>query len=229
MLRSPWDDRLWSSLSATPYRVVDSHVINQNLTDRKSFRLKLEGSGKGDDPLLLAPPSGEWSGEYQDMPCVANEEHSVKYSITFRADGAILGSGSCKEGEFKIKGVFSLSTGIVAWCQFPYQPRPNAKSTEFYGDISNFASGPARITGTFLTCTGRYCTVNLVHPKVSESKEDAVSPTISLPPALPTLQKGSMTPKREWNASSTALPTLLSGSMTPIKDGKPAFFFRLKN
>merc|ERR1712224_294296 len=155
---------------------------------------------------LPDPPSGEWSGEYQDMPCVANEEHAVKYKLTFKANGAVLGTGSSAEGEFSISGIYNLYTGIVAWSQFPLKPRPNAKATEFYGDVSIFASGPAKITGTFLTPNGRYCIVNLVQPTTSECN-GKIKEESGLPQSSP-----------------TALPTLLTGSMTPIRDGKPSFF-----
>jgi hypothetical protein len=130
MLQAPWDDRLWSLLSTTPDQ-VNPQIIKENLANRKSFRLKQERAIPDENPLLVLPPSGEWSGAYQDMPCVANEEHEVKYKITFKANGFVEGSGSSSEGDFHINGVYDRCTGIVAWSQFPSNPRPNAKATEF--------------------------------------------------------------------------------------------------
>jgi len=222
MLQAPWDNRLWSLLSSAP-KEVTSNVINENLTNRKQFRVKQEKTAPNEDPLLLVPPSGDWSGKYQDMPCVADQEHEVKYNITFKDDGAIEGSLSCDDGDFKIKGAYNFSTGIVAWGQFPINPRPNAKATEFYGDIYNLTSGPSRITGTFLTSSGRYCVLNLVNPLAGNVKE-----------VLPTLLAGRTKPRRQSTASlaekqeesdhdhyaSDALPTLLGGQAFSGFSGK---------
>merc|ERR550537_2071378 len=51
---------------------------------------------------MPVPPSGEWSGEFQDMPCIADEEHAVKYELTFKANGAIQGTCESAEGDFNI-------------------------------------------------------------------------------------------------------------------------------
>merc|ERR1712224_722598 len=157
------------------------------------------------------------------MPCVANEEHEVQCKITFKADGAVEGCLSCKtDGDFQIKGAYNFSTGIVAWGQFPINPRPNAKATEFYGDIYNLSSGPSRIAGTFLTSNGQYCVLNLVNPLASEVKA-----------TLPTLLKGSMTPARDGavspatkqgESSEDSLPTLLRGSIQPVYGGKVIYY-----
>jgi hypothetical protein len=224
MLQAPWDDRLWSLLSTTPEE-VNSAVINENLANRKKFRLDQERIVPADDPALLFPPAGEWSGEYQNMPCVANQEHEVKCKITFRADGAVVGLLTCKDGDFNIRGSYNLSTGIVAWSQFPVDPRPNAKATEFYGDVYNLASGPSRITGTFLTQNGKYCALNLINPLAGEVKE-----------ALPALLTGSKkasrtaTPVKQEKSGLSApdLPTLLAGKLQPITDGKPVVYKGMK-
>jgi len=209
MLQAPWDERLWSVLSTTPDE-VDSKIINDNLTNRKNFRLKQARETPDEGPLSLVPPSGEWSGSYQDMPwCV---DHEVTYKITFRSDGAVEGSGSSKEGEFNVKGVYNRCTGIVTWGQVPANPRPNAKATEFYGDVSSFVTGPAKITGTFVTSNGRYCIVNLVGPgaTASESKEVAAGPS----KACKTVD---LSHSATTHLSATALPTLLT-SEKPWED-----------
>jgi len=222
MLQAPWDNRLWSLLSTAPEKVT-SDIIKQNLADRKRFRVGQERIVPSEDPLQLVPPSGEWSGEFQDMPCVANQEHEVKYKVTFKADGAVEGSYSCEDGDFKIKGAYNFSTGIVAWSQFPVNPRPNTTATEFYGDIYNLASGPSRITGTFLTSSGRYCVMNLVNPLAGNVKE-----------VLPAPLTGSTKPGRQRAASLAekqeesdrghyapdALPTLLGGQAFSGFSGK---------
>jgi hypothetical protein len=226
MIQAPWDDRLWSLLSTEPDKIT-SQVIQENLRKRKCFRNQPEKSGTDKDPLVLRPPSGEWRGEYQDMK--THEQYEVKYRITFLEDGRVQGSAISTDGDqalqdFKINGVHSLRTGIVAWSQFPSQPRPNAQASEFYGDAFMGASGPARITGTFVTPSGRYCVVNLAHPKTTKGKEvdkAQVAVTFNLPISeeLP-------------RHSSEELPTLLTVCRTPIKshiannlkDGRPAFF-----
>jgi len=234
MLQAPWDDRLWSVLSSTPEK-VNSQTIDENLFLRRNFRLRGERSRPDEEPLMPVPPSGEWSGEFQDMPCIANEEHAVQYELTFKANGAIQGTCVSAEGDFNINGVYNLRTGIVAWTQFPCNPRPNAKGAEFYGDVSFVAHGPARITGTFLTPTGRYCIVNLTHPSASAGKvhfEVDVSPgnLREEPPRRSSLPEVDFNPyklpAREEPArrsSLPALPTLLTGGFRPVTAEKPSF------
>jgi len=227
-MQAPWDDRLWSLLSTEPDKIT-SQVIQENLKQRRSFRNKPEKSGADNNPLVQPPPSGEWRGEYQDMK--TNEQYEVKYKITFLEDGRVQGSAISTDGDqalqdFKINGMYSLCTGIVAWSQFQSQPRPNAQASEFYGDACMSSSGPARITGTFVTPDGRYCVVNLVHPTASKASEVAVNPQ-KMPEEL--------LPGRSAESSSQHLPTLLAGSMTPIKahivnnlkERRPAFFPKL--
>lgn len=248
MIQAPWDDHLWALLSSAPEEVTPAimkETCKENLANRKRFRIQQERTRPTDDPLLLVPPSGQWSGEYQDMPCVANQEHEVTCKITFKADGAVEGCLSCKDdGECKIQGMYDRSTGIVVWSQCPSNPRPGAKATEFYGDVYNLSSGPARVTGTFLTSSGRYCVLNLVNPS------GGVSPTMikdSVKGVSPTLikdsVKGSEKPsasknratspavisiaklaRESKNTSPDALPTLLGGNLQPITDGQPIYY-----
>lgn len=230
MLQAPWDERLLSALSTEPDK-VDSQIINENLNNRKSFRLKLARETPNEGPLSLVPPSGEWLGSYQDMPCIANEDHEITYKITFRADGAVEGSGSSKDGEFNVKGVYNRCTGIVAWGQVPVNPRPNARATEFYGDVSSFATGPAKITGTFLSSTGHYCVVNLVGSGATISESNAVTASCSKlrdplgPSATPTPR----------GVDAADLPTILTGNhyrnisnAPPFRAGAPSEDFFIK-
>merc|ERR1712224_1108527 len=199
----------------------------------KRFRLQQERIVPDDNASLLVPPSGEWSGEYQDMPCVANQEHEVTCKITFKADGAVEGCLICKDdGECKIQGMYDRSTGIVVWSQYPSNPRPGAKATEFYGDVYNLSSGPARVTGTFLTSNGRYCALNLVNPSggvsptmikdsVNESEKPSASKNRATSPAVISIAKLARESK---NTSPDALPTLLGGNLQPITDGQPIYY-----
>lgn len=221
MLQAPWDDRLWSLLSTKPEEVT-SHIVNENLANRKKFRLDQERIVvPNGDPSLCIPPPGEWSGKYQEMPCVANQEHEVKCKISFKADGAVDGFFSCTDGDFKIQGMYDLSTGIVGWSQFPINPRPGAKATEFYGDVYNLTSGPSRISGTFLTSTGRYCILNLVNPLpglASDAKEvqPAQKPGRGRL-ASPAIKEEEADPD---HYDPDALPTLLAGKLQPILGAK---------
>jgi len=233
MLQAPWDERLWSLLSTEPAKVTPQ-VIKENLNKRKSFRCRPEKPGSDDSRLLPMPASGEWRGEYQDMK--SNDVHEVKFKISFLEDGRLQGSAISTDPDhalqdFKINGVFSLHTGIVAWCQFPSNARPNTQGDEFYGDVFLCPSGPARITGTFVTSSGRYCVVNLVHPRACKANEvAATSPKLAetLLPVPPKVAEA--LPSRP--SSREELPTLLGGSMTPIKthivnnlrEGRPSFF-----
>lgn len=243
MLQAPWDDRLWSLLSTAPEEITPA-IINENCAKRKKFRLDQENQSLGgNDPLLPIPPSGEWSGEYQDMPCVANQEQEVKCQITFKVDGEVDGCLSCKEGDFKIKGVYNSSNGIVAWAQVPVNPRPNAKATEFYGDVYNLASGPSRITGTFLTSNGRYCMLNLVNPLASQNLPNAkATEAIEILPNLLTtttmLGRDEVTRPVKQHVESehhhptvaddaVDLPTLLAGKVQPIF-GEPVVYKGVK-
>jgi len=201
MLRAPFDDRLWSLLSTQPAKVNKKfiEIINENLTHRRSRRLQPCGrSGTDENPQLCVPPLGNWSGDYQDLPSVANMAYKVQYQIVFKSDGAVEGSGSSTEGNFTIKGVYNLRTGFVAWRQAsascPVWHNPCSKygamlESEFFGSVSNFAGpGPARLTGTFLTDLGRYCAVNLLCPRDNEAKTGEVV-------ALPTLLTARLTGK----------------------------------
>lgn len=219
MLQSPWDERLWSLFFKEPEKII-SQIVQENLCKRRNFRLKPDKSGPDDSPLMPTPPSGEWSGEYKDMTR-DEHEHEVKYKITFEAGGKVQGSAMSTDGDqFRINGTYSLRTGIVAWNQHPCNPKNNVKEAEFYGDVFIGPSGPARITGTFVTGNGRYCVLNLVDPTVSKTNEIPVCPP-KVPVELP--------PHR---SSPDALPTLLAGGVTPIKahiarnlrEGRPAFF-----
>eukprot|EP00746_Dinoflagellata_sp_MGD_P163374 gnl/MRDRNA2_/MRDRNA2_91366_c0_seq1.p1 gnl/MRDRNA2_/MRDRNA2_91366_c0~~gnl/MRDRNA2_/MRDRNA2_91366_c0_seq1.p1 ORF type:complete len:233 (+),score=39.22 gnl/MRDRNA2_/MRDRNA2_91366_c0_seq1:82-780(+) len=229
MIQAPWDDRLWSLLSTEPDKIT-SQVIQENLRKRKCFRTGPDVSGPD---KVLRPPSGEWRGEYQDMR--TNERYEVKYRITFLEDGRVQGSAISTDDQqalqdFKINGIHSLRTGIVAWSQFPSQPRPNTQASEFYGDAFMCPSGPARITGTFVTPDGRYCVVNLVDPTAPKAKEvdrAQVAVTFNLPKMSDDLPL-----RRSSETSPDHLPTLLTGCRTPIKahiannlkEGRPAFF-----
>jgi len=170
--------------------MVSTQIINENLATRRSHRqAPCERSGSDENPELVdsVPPSGEWSGEYQDMPCVANQEYKVRYDIVFKTDGTVEGSGSSSEGKFMIKGIYNLCSGIVAWRSSTSGSRTAA---EFYGEVSK-VRGMTQITGTFLTSFGRYCIVSL-----RSACERGT--------ALPTLLTGSTTPKREGKENATS-------------------------
>lgn len=245
MIQAPWDDRLWSMLSNEPNKLTSQDgrsLIQENLRKRKCFRNQPEKSGPDNDPLEIhpRPPSGEWHGEYQDMK--THERYEVKYKITFLEDGRIQGSAISTDADqalqdFKINGTHSLRTGIVAWSQMVSQPRPNAQATEFYGDAFMSPSGPARITGTFVTPSGRYCVVNLVDPTTAAKNVEVdrevhrAQVTFNLSAEVEEVPR--VVPLRRSSESSPEdLPTLLTGSRTPIRahvaknleKGRPAFF-----
>lgn len=249
MIQAPWDDLLWSMLSNEPNKITSQdgkRLIQENLRKRKCFRNQPEKSGPDNDALVLRPPSGEWHGEYQDMK--THERYEVKYKITFLEDGRIQGSAISTDDDqalqdFKINGTHSLRTGIVAWSQMVSQPRPNAQASEFYGDAFMSPSGPARITGTFVTPNGRYCVVNLVDPTTAaknvevDREVDRAQVTFNLSAEVEEVPR-----KVHFRAvaaaaiaarrSSEDLPTLLTGSRTPIRakvaknleKDRPAFF-----
>jgi len=223
MLQAPWDADLWSLLSNAPEEITPA-IINENLFNRKRFRMRTSRVVPADDPEHLVPPSGEWSGQYQDMPCVANQEHEVTYKITFKANGEVKGCLSCKDGDFQIQGVYDMSTGIVAWSQVPVNPR--AKATEFYGDVYNLSSGPSRITGTFLTSTGRYCMLNLSDPSpgvLSTELQESVQPEIKRERAASLATDSLDTKPEEFgrrHSAPDALPTLLTASLQPKTEEK---------
>jgi len=219
---APWDERLLSVLSTTPDK-LDSQIVTANLNNRKSFRMKLARETPNEGPLSLVPPSGEWLGSYQDMPCIANEDHKITYKITFRADGAVEGSCSSKDGEFNVKGVYNRCTGIVAWGQIPANPRPNARATEFYGDVSSFTTGPAKITGTFLTSTGHYGVVNLVGSGATTYESNEVAACCSKLRDTSGPRHSSATP-----TPAAALPTILTGNVPPFRAGTPSEDFFIK-
>lgn len=171
MSQTPWDSRLWNILSTKPHQRESgaaTQIINENLAQRRSYRLQpYEKSGSNENPDVPVPSSSEWVGHYQDMPCVANTEIEVKYKIIFKPDGGIEGSGSSAEGNFTIKGICNLRTGVIAWRQqSPSSPScieyGSKIAAEFYGKLRYFKGlNPAQVTGTFLTNKGRYCEVNL--------------------------------------------------------------------
>eukprot|EP00746_Dinoflagellata_sp_MGD_P160655 gnl/MRDRNA2_/MRDRNA2_87507_c0_seq1.p1 gnl/MRDRNA2_/MRDRNA2_87507_c0~~gnl/MRDRNA2_/MRDRNA2_87507_c0_seq1.p1 ORF type:complete len:306 (+),score=56.96 gnl/MRDRNA2_/MRDRNA2_87507_c0_seq1:81-920(+) len=188
---APWDDRLWSLLKSEPTKASKQsiQIINDNLVQRRKHRVHPnERSGTDQNPLLSFPLRGtmSWSGCYVEIPMsVASIECKVQYDIVFKPDGTIEGSGSSAEGNFKINGSYNLQRGIVAWrqaaatCPVWYNPcsKYGAKiEAEFFGRMLNFSgSGPARITGTFLTDLGRYCAVNLTCPTTSGADNSTVS------------------------------------------------------
>lgn len=157
--------------------MVTSQIINENLANRRSHRLQpCERSGSDENPELFTPPTGEWSGEYQDAPCFANSEYKVHCNVIFKADGFVEGSGSSTEGKFCIKGVYNLRSGIVAWRQI-FSDNGSRVAAEFFGEVTMY-QGTAQITGTFLSSKGRYCVMKLA------SASEIVANTAALPTLL---------------------------------------------
>lgn len=217
MYRSPWDTNLWNQLAvpcANPLK-VDGQIVRENLANRKSHRLMpCEKSGSDENPDRPAPPSGDWTGDYQDAPCVANAEYKAQYKMVFKPDGAVEGSGSSKEGRFKIQGVYNLRSGILAWRQLSppdaHQGCGTKLAAEFFGSICSIA-GRKHITGTFLTNTGRYCVVKLVSPKDSE------------PVAVVSRLGAVGASSRHFSAEAAALPRLLGSPKKGSLSKRPTF------
>lgn len=188
-MQSPWDYRLWSLLCTKP-QMVSLQIINENLANRRNHRLNpYERSGTDEYPELSMPHSGKWSGEYQDAPCIANLEYKVNCNINFKADGTVEGSGSSTEGKFRIKGIYNLRSGKVAWRQLSSNSSNCSEcgtrvASEFFGEVTTL-QGSTHIAGTFLTTKGRYCVMNLM--SVTERQT-----AIENAEALPTLLTGSM-------------------------------------
>jgi len=180
--------------------MVSKQIIDENLANRRSHRQQpFERVGTDENEALvdIMPPSGEWSGEYQDMPCVANKEFKVRCDIVFKSDGSVDGSGSSVEGNFMIKGIYNLYSGIVAWRQVISSSSSCTENgsriaAEFYGELSRLQDA-TEITGTFLTNKGRYCVMKL---SSASELQTAIANARSID-LLPTPFKGSMTPVRD--------------------------------
>lgn len=241
MLCTPWEDRLISVLTTEPHKKPKVskqfiQIVNENLCHRRSLRLKpSERSGIDQNPEWCVPQVGYWSGDYQDLPAVVDVEYKVQYNIIFKADGAVEGSGSSSEGSFNLHGVYNSRSGTVAWRQVsascPVWYNSCSKygdkvESEFFGTVSHSAgTGPCRITGTFLTDLGRYCSVSLVCHGNSELTT-VLDITTRIPDKMKPHPHGTGSSVGKMNAQSNAeveppLPTLLAAPRwTPIKDGK---------
>lgn len=179
MFRAPWDTELWSHLcvpsanrTSNPIQ-VDGQIVRENLAKRKNHRLKpCERQGSHAHPYLPVPPSGEWTGDYEDVPSVPSLDHQqVQYNIVFKPDGSIEGFGCSNEGRFIIQGVYNLCKQRVAWRQLSptdvHQGCGTELAAEFFGEISILESR-TQITGSFVTNHGRYCIVRVVAPRAPE-------------------------------------------------------------
>lgn len=236
-IRAPWDDRLWSVVSSeckevthndlpsdqyTNNRIKDmdqfTQIVNDNLVHRRRQRQTPSArSGVDENPQMLIPAHDTWSGCYVDIPMSnASLEYKVQYTVVFKADGIVEGSGSSAEGNFAINGVYNLQTGDVAWRQAsascPVWFNPCSKygartEAEFFGKVVNFAGpGPFQIAGTFLTDFGRYCALNLTCARGSEAETrtsvERAGSTLAREEALPTLLTARLT--RKWTTIKNA-------------------------
>lgn len=190
MFRTPWDDALWTHLCApsanrtsNPIQ-VDGHLVRENVAKRKSHRLQpCERQGSHAHPYLFVPPSGEWTGDYEDVPSVASLSYQqVQYDIVFKPDGSIEGAGCSNEGRFIIQGVYNLCKQRVAWRQLSppdaHQGCGTKLAAEFFGEMS-IVGAQTQITGSFVTNHGRYCIVRLIAPEICSYTANVESETMS--------------------------------------------------
>lgn len=177
---------------------ITPDVVTEFLAKRKKYRLESSSkSGSAENPNLVAPLSGEWTGRCKECRGSHNDGHEITYRLLFKPCGTIEGTGSSPEGKFKIKGVYNMLKGTVAWRQSsPHAASSseygNKMTAEFVGDLilAHFPSQQGAIVGTFLTTGGEFYNIELKDPEAVFQPHQKTKP---LP--LPTLLTGGCTPK----------------------------------
>lgn len=186
---------------------ITPDVVVEFLGKRKKSRLEVSSkSGSAENPSLIAPLSGEWTGTCKEQrtgrPCMEEcrgshgDTHEITYRLLFKPCGTVEGFVTTREGKSNVKGVYNMQKGTVAWRQSPPHAASSSEygakmTAEFVGDLilAHFPSQQGAIVGTFLTTDGGFYNVQLTDPEAAfQPHQNTVFP-------LPTLLTGGCTPK----------------------------------
>lgn len=188
---------------------ITPDVVVEFLSKRKKSRLEVSSKcGSAENPSLMAPLSGEWTGTCKECRGSHGDTHEITYRLLFKPCGTVEGFVTTKEGKSNVKGVYNMQKGTVAWRQSPPHAASSSEygakmTAEFVGDLilAHFPSQQGAIVGTFLTTDGGFYNVQLTDPEAAFQPSNTVFP----------------------------LPTLLTGGCTPKGAATPQFYSRKSN
>mmetsp|Transcript_23999 Transcript_23999/g.69141 ORF Transcript_23999/g.69141 Transcript_23999/m.69141 type:complete len:284 (+) Transcript_23999:134-985(+) len=66
-------------------------------------------------PTASPPSSGMWRGTYVNRISGTKVTLPTKCLLIFEHDGTVTGAGADADGEFKVKGFYNMTTGMVSW------------------------------------------------------------------------------------------------------------------